>query len=248
MTTDGQPLLSVIMPVYNERNTIETIIAQVMAEPTRKELIIVDDGSKDGTRDWLSTYQRDGVRIIFHECNRGKGAALRTGIEAAHGKILIVQDADLEYDPSEYAQILKPILENKADVVYGSRFLGLGHRVLFFWHSVANKFLTLLSNMFSDLNLTDMETCYKAFRTDLIQRIHLQSDCFGFEPEVTAKIAKTGCRIYEVPITYNGRSYQEGKKIGFKDALLALWYIFRFNLFCRNPYKPGVEPFRIPKP
>ena len=245
-----EPVLSVIMPVYNERDTIETIIEQVMSEPTSKELLIVDDGSMDGTREWLREYEknggREGVRIVFHEHNRGKGAAVRTGIDAALGQIVIVQDADLEYDPKEYPVVLKPILSGKADVVFGSRFSGLEHRVLFFWHSIGNRLLTLLSNMFSDLNLTDMETCYKTFRRDLIQRLDLRANRFGFEPEVTAKVAKTHCRIYEVPISYHGRGYNEGKKIGWKDGVAALWYIIRFNLFCKNPYKPGVEPFKSP--
>lgn len=247
----NEPVLSVIMPVYNERATIESIIERVMAEPTPKELIIVDDGSQDGTREWLREFEaaggRDGVRVIYHGENQGKGAAVRTGFQAAQGQIAIVQDADLEYDPEEYPVVLKPILSGKADVVFGSRFLGLEHRVLYFWHSVGNKFLTLLSNMCSDLNLTDMETCYKAFRRDLIQRLDLRANRFGFEPEVTAKVAKTHCRIYEVPITYHGRGYGEGKKIGWKDGVAALWFILRYNLFCGNPYKPGVEPFEPPK-
>ncbi len=242
-------LLSVLMPVYNERKTIGNIIECVMAEPTPKELIIIDDGSQDGTREWLQEYEAkglpEGIRVLFHEQNQGKGAAVHTGIDAARGDVVIVQDADLEYDPQEYRTVLKPIWSGNADVVFGSRFLGLEHRVLFFWHSVANKFLTLLSNMFSDLNLTDMETCYKAFRRELIQSLDLRAKRFGFEPEVTAKVAKTHCRVYEVPITYHGRSYGEGKKIGWKDAVAALWYIIRFNLLCRNPYKPGVEPFKL---
>ena len=250
MTTHNAPLpeltLSVVMPVYNERETIEEIIDLVMAEPTPKELIVVDDGSQDGTRDRLQDYKREGVRILFHEVNQGKGAALHTGIDAATKDVVIIQDADLEYDPTEYSRILKPIQNGQADAVYGSRFSGQEHRVLFFWHSLGNKALTLLSNMFSDLNLTDMETCYKAFRRDLIQRLDLEAKRFGFEPEVTAKLAKTRCRIYEVPITYHGRGYSEGKKIGWKDGAAAFWHIVRFNLLCSNPYKPGVEPFEIP--
>ena len=196
------------------------------------EIIVVDDCSTDGTRELLQGGLRGEVdRLIVHERNRGKGAALRSGIAAATGGVVIVQDADLEYDPNEYPKVLAPILENRADVVFGSRFLGgQPHRVLYFWHSVGNGFLTLLSNMFTDLNLTDMETCYKAFRRELIQSIEIEEDRFGFEPEITAKVAKRGCRIYEVGISYYGRTYDEGKKIGYKDGFRAIWCILKYNL------------------
>ncbi|MDP8246265.1 MAG: glycosyltransferase family 2 protein [Candidatus Hinthialibacter antarcticus] len=223
-------LLSVIMPVYNECETIGEIIDMVMAEKTPKELIIVDDCSEDGTRDFLNNYSREGVRIYFHEVNQGKGAAIRTGQQHVNGDMVIIQDADLEYDPNEYPRLIRPIQHNNADVVYGSRFIGEEKRVLYFWHSLGNKFLTLLSNMLTNLNLSDMETCYKAFRTEVFKRITIESDRFGMEPELTAKVAKMGCRVYEVPISYHGRSYSEGKKITWRDGVSAIWCIIKFNL------------------
>ncbi|MBZ0258203.1 glycosyltransferase family 2 protein [bacterium] len=223
-------LLSVIMPVYNECETIGEIIDMVMNEPTPKELIIIDDCSVDGTRDFLQSYSREGVRILFHEVNQGKGAAIRTGQQHASGDIVIIQDADLEYDPNDYSRLIRPIEHNNADVVYGSRFIGEEKRVLYFWHSLGNKFLTLLSNMMTNLNLSDMETCYKAFRTETFKKIKIESDSFGMEPELTAKVAKMGCRVYEVPISYHGRSYSEGKKITWRDGFTAIWCIIKFNL------------------
>lgn len=224
-------LLSVLIPVYNEKDTIDDIINKVLAEPTEKEIIIVDDMSTDGTRDYLKTYQHDKVRIFFHEKNMGKGAAIRTAIEQIKGDVAIIQDADLEYNPSEYPRLIKPIIENNADVVYGSRFSGPEQRVLFFWHYVGNKALTLFSNMMTNLNLSDMETCYKAFRAEVIKKITIEANRFGMEPEVTAKIAKMGCRVYEVPISYYGRDYSEGKKITWRDGISAIWCIIKFNLF-----------------
>lgn len=226
-------LLSVIMPVYNERDTIEKIIEQVLSEPTEKELIVVDDCSKDGTRDILQKIHLPRVRIFFHEKNQGKGAAIRTAIAKITGDIAIIQDADLEYNPQEYSRMIKPIVEDKADVVYGSRFRGPEQRVLFFWHFIANKFLTLLSNMLTNLNLTDMETCYKAFRSSILKQITIESNRFGVEPELTAKVAKMSCRVYEVPISYYGRDYNEGKKITWKDGFSAVWCIIKYNLFAR---------------
>lgn len=223
-------LLSVIMPVYNECETIAEIIDMVMNEPTPKELIIIDDYSVDGTRDFLQTYSREGVRILFHEVNQGKGAAIRTGQKHVSGDMVIIQDADLEYDPNDYSRLIHPIVNNNADVVYGSRFIGEEKRVLYFWHSLGNKFLTLLSNMMTNLNLSDMETCYKAFRTETFKKITIESDSFGMEPELTAKVAKMGCRVYEVPISYHGRSYSEGKKITWRDGFTAIWCILKFNL------------------
>ncbi len=227
------PELSVIIPCYNEVGTIQGILDAVTAAAVDdKEVIVVDDCSVDGTREKLRTLSVPGVKVIYHERNRGKGAALRTGFQEARGAIVIVQDADLEYDPREYPKLIAPIREGRADVVFGSRFAGgESHRVLYFWHYAANKMLTLLSNMFTNLNLTDMETCYKAFRREIIQRIDLREERFGFEPEVTAKVARMGCRIYEVGISYSGRTYAEGKKIGWKDGLRAVWCILRYNLF-----------------
>lgn len=232
--TEGY-LLSVVMPVYNEESTIREILKQVDEVNIPKEIIIVDDYSTDGTRDILEEVVQiqDNVRVILHERNQGKGAALRTGMENVSGDIVIIQDADLEYDPKEYPSLLKPILEGHADVVYGSRFLGHERRVLFFWHMLGNRFLTLLSNAFTNLNLTDMETCYKVFKTQIIKDIKIESNRFGFEPEVTAKIAKMHCRIYEIPISYHGRDYTQGKKITWKDAVVAVWCIVKFNLFRR---------------
>ncbi len=227
------PEISVVIPCYNEVSTIEAILDAVRASEIRdKEIIVVDDASSDGTREKLRSLEgQPGLRVIFHERNRGKGAALRTGFLAATGDVVIVQDADLEYDPKEYGKLLAPIRAGKADVVYGSRFAGgESHRVLYFWHYAANKILTLCSNMFTNLNLTDMETCYKAFRREIIQRIDLREERFGFEPEFTAKVARMGCRIYEVGISYSGRTYAEGKKIGWRDGLRALWCIVRYNL------------------
>ncbi len=228
--------LSVVIPVFNERDYIDEIIRRVIASPVdNKELIIVDDCSTDGTRARLEELLRGAlhgsIRILFHEKNKGKGAALRTGFAAAGGDIVLIQDADLEYDPQEYPKLIAPILAGKADVVYGSRFAGgEQHRVLYFWHSVGNKFLTLLSNMLTNLNLTDMETCYKVFRREVLQSLKLTEDRFGFEPEVTARVAAAKCRVYEVGISYSGRTYEEGKKIGWKDGVRTLWCILKHNL------------------
>jgi glycosyltransferase involved in cell wall biosynthesis len=225
------PLLSVVIPVYNERATFLNLLEAVRAVPIHKEILVVDDASSDGTRDLLREEVEGripGVRVFYQPQNMGKGAALRRGFQEATGDLVIVQDADLEYDPREYPRLLEPILAGKADVVYGSRFQGGPHRVLYYWHSVGNGFLTNLSNMFTDLNLTDMETCYKVFRREVIQAIPLNQDRFGFEPEVTAKVARRGWRVYEVPISYAGRSYAEGKKIGWKDGVQAIWCILRY--------------------
>jgi glycosyltransferase involved in cell wall biosynthesis len=226
--------LSIVIPCYNERSTIAGILEAVHASPwPDKEIIVVDDCSRDGTRDLLQGELRAKVdRLVLHEVNQGKGAALRSGIAAATGDFLVIQDADLEYDPQEYPRLLAPRAVGRADVVYGSRFMGgQPHRVLYFWHRMGNGLLTLLSNMFTNLNLTDMETCYKAFRRELIQSIEIEEDRFGFEPEITAKIAKRGCRIYEVGISYYGRTYDEGKKIGYKDGFRAIYCILKYNLF-----------------
>jgi glycosyltransferase involved in cell wall biosynthesis len=224
--------LSVVIPCYNERATIEKIVEAVRASAyPDKEIIVVDDCSTDGTREKLGALHARVDRVVLHDVNRGKGAALRTGIAAATGDIVIIQDADLEYDPQEYPHMLAPILEGRADVVYGSRFMGAApHRVLYFWHRMGNGLLTLLSNMFTNLNLTDMETCYKAFRREVIQSITIEEDRFGFEPEVTAKLSKLGCRIYEVGISYYGRTYAEGKKINYRDGFRAIYCIFKYNL------------------
>lgn len=227
------PTLSVVIPCYNEVDTIESLLEAVVASDIDgQEIIVVDDYSTDGTREKLRLLSDKGViEVAFHERNLGKGAALRTGFARATGEIVIVQDADLEYDPREYPKLLAPILEGKADAVFGSRFAGgESHRVLYFWHYAANKMLTLASNMFTNLNLTDMETCYKAFRREIIQGIDIKENRFGFEPEVTAKLARSGCRIYEVGISYSGRTYAEGKKIGWKDGIRALWCIVRYNV------------------
>ena len=226
--------LSIIIPCYNEKSTIREVIDAVLAAPyDDKEIIIVDDCSKDGTKEVLLEEIEPLVhQILFHKVNQGKGAALRTGIQAATGDIVLIQDADLEYDPQEYPNLVEPILRNKADVVYGSRFMGSQpHRVLYFWHSVGNMVLTILSNMFTNLNLTDMETCYKVFRREIIQGISIKENRFGFEPEITAKIAKLECRIFEVGISYYGRTYKEGKKIGWKDGIRAIYCIIKYNLF-----------------
>ena len=224
--------LSVIIPVYNERETIHDIIAAVSATPYQKEILVVDDGSTDGAGDILSSMQQDDLKVFTHEENQGKGAALQTGFSNATGDIILIQDADLEYDPEEYPVLLKPILDGKADVVYGSRFAGQGaHRVLYFWHSVGNRFLTLLSNLFTNLNLTDMETCYKVFTKEALVGLMIKEKRFGFEPEITAKMAKKKLRIYEVPISYYGRTYEQGKKIGWKDGVWAIWCILKYNIF-----------------
>lgn len=229
--------LSVVIPVYNEKNTIAKIlqaVAGVNLPGMEKEIIVVDDGSTDGTREVLQNYTEPAYRIHLQEQNQGKGAALRKGFSLATGDFIIIQDADLEYDPKEYPLILAPLVEGKADVVYGSRFIGdRPHRVLFFWHSIGNKFLTLFSNMLTDLNLTDMETCYKAFTKEAMAKIlpKLESDRFNIEPEITARVAKARLRIYEVGISYHGRTYEEGKKIGVRDGFSALWAIIKFNLF-----------------
>ncbi|MGH7822819.1 MAG: glycosyltransferase family 2 protein [Candidatus Binatia bacterium] len=221
--------ISVVIPVFNERATVAELVRRVRAalDGREAEIVLVDDGSTDGTREVLRSLE--GVRLLEHERNRGKGAALRTGFAAVTGDVVIVQDADLEYDPRDYPKLLEPIEDGRADVVYGSRFLGGPHRVLFFWHFMANMMLTLLSNILTNLNLSDMETGYKVFRREVVDRIQIRSDRFNFEPEITAKVAKARYRIYEVPISYSGRTYEEGKKIGFRDGLSALWSIFKFR-------------------
>jgi glycosyltransferase involved in cell wall biosynthesis len=227
--------LSVVIPVYNERQWIKEILRRVEAVPIPKEIVIVDDCSTDGTREMLRELEtHPDIRVFYQPVNQGKGAALREGFRQARGDAVLVQDADLEYDPAEYPRLIQPILENRADVVYGSRFIGESHRVLYFWHYVANRFLTMMSNMFTNLNLTDMETCYKVFRREVLADIRLKSNRFGFEPEITAKVArrrKPPWRIFEIPISYSGRTYEEGKKIGLKDAISALYCIVRFRLF-----------------
>jgi glycosyltransferase involved in cell wall biosynthesis len=229
------PALSVIVPVYNEAGTVRTLLAQVMAVPMSKEIILVDDGSTDGTRAVLEEVRAatpdtadNRLLVLFHDRNQGKGAAVRTALPHVTGTIALIQDADLEYDPAEYPRLIQPILDGHADVVFGSRFTGSPRRVLMFWHTVANRFLTLLSNMCTNMNLTDMETCYKVFRAEILKRIPIRSDRFGLEPELTAKVAALRCRVYEVPISYHGRQYSEGKKIGWKDGVAAVWTILRF--------------------
>jgi len=222
--------LSVIIPVYNEAGTILEIIQRVKEAPFEKEIIVVDDSSNDGTASLLKE-NSEGIKALFHDRNKGKGAAIRTALPHITGDIAIIQDADLEYHPSEYPRLISPILNGVADVVYGSRFQGGTHRVLYFWHSVGNNVVTTLSNMFTNLNLSDMETGYKVFRSEVLKKIKIESNRFGFEPEITAKIAKMGCRIYEVPISYWGRDYSEGKKINWKDGLAALYWIIKFNIF-----------------
>ena len=236
--------LSIIIPCYNESSTILSLIEAVKQSPVKnREIIIVDDGSKDGTRDILAKLNDPEVRIIFHKSNQGKGAALRTGFREATGDICIVQDADLEYDPQEFPIVIQPIIEDKADVVFGSRFQsGRPHRVVYFWHRIGNGVLTLMSNLFTDLNLSDMETCYKAFRREIIQSINIRENRFGFEPEVTAKVAKMNLRIYEVGISYYGRTYDEGKKIGWKDGFRAIYCILKYNLWSKRWSLPSVPP------
>jgi len=225
--------VSIVIPCFNEEKTVEALVDAVRAsELPDKEIVLVDDASTDATWEIVSTKLVGRIdKVLRHERNRGKGAALRTGFAAATGDVVLVQDADLEYDPREYPKLLKPIFENKADVVFGSRFAGgESHRVLYFWHAVLNKLLTLVSNVLTDLNLTDMEVCYKAFRRDVLEQIELEEDRFGFEPEITAKVAKLGVRIYEVGVSYSGRTYAEGKKIGWRDGAHALWCLLKYNL------------------
>jgi glycosyltransferase involved in cell wall biosynthesis len=225
-------VLSIIIPIYNEVTTIDEILKRVLSVPLEKEIIAVDDFSQDGTREKLARLaeRHDNLKVRYHEKNMGKGAAIRTGLKHVTGEMVIIQDADLEYNPDEYTRLVKPIVEGRADVVYGSRFAGgEEHRVLYFWHYVGNRFLTLLSNMFTNLNLTDMETCYKVFRTDILKGIRLEQNRFGFEPEITAKIARAGCRIFEIGISYSGRTYTEGKKIGWKDGVKAIWCIIKYR-------------------
>jgi len=231
LNSDKNFTLSIIIPVFNERDTVNRVLETVLATQYKKEVIIVDDGSTDGTSDILKEIKHADVKIFYHQKNTGKGSALRTGFAKATGDIILIQDADLEYDPVEYPALLEPILSGKADVVYGSRFGGQGaHRVLYFWHALGNRFVTLLSNICTDLNLTDIETCYKVFIREALEGIQIKENRFGFEPEITAKIARKKLRIYEVPISYNGRTYEQGKKINWRDGLQALWCIFRYNL------------------
>ncbi len=239
-------IVSVVIPVYNERHTVEALLRKVDEVGLHTEVVVVDDGSTDGTRDILPDLETEGLidTLVFQPRNQGKGAALRTGFQHATGDVVVVQDADLEYDPTEFPILLEPILAGKADAVYGSRFLGGAHRVLFFWHSVGNRFLTLLSNMFTDLNLTDMETCYKMVRRDLLQSLPLSADRFGIEPELTARLAQSGARLYELPISYHGRSYAEGKKIGWRDGVSAIWSILKFNL--TGPRASRWQPPAVP--
>ena len=225
--------LSIVMPVFNEKNTIEEIISRIQSVDIgiKKEIILVDDCSNDGTREILEKIDQNNIKVYFHSKNQGKGAALQTGFSNVEGDIILIQDADLEYDPREYPRLLEPILDGRADAVYGSRFLCAPNRVLFFWHYVGNKILTTLTNMTSNLNLTDIETCYKVFKKEILDKITLKSKRFGFEPEITIKLAKLKCRIYEVPISYSGRDYSEGKKILWKDGVSAIFHIFKYKFF-----------------
>ncbi len=227
-------MISVIMPVYNEVKTISKIVRRVQSVDLKKEIIIVDDASTDGTREVLQELANEpDITVLFHQLNQGKGAALRTAFNEVKGDIVIIQDADLEYDPFEYSKLIRPIMEGKADAVYGSRFLGGPHRVLLFWHYLGNKILTLFSNMFTNLNLTDMETCYKVFKSSLLKEFTIESNRFGVEPEITTKLARLKCRIYEVDISYSGRDYTEGKKINWKDGIAAFYWILKFNLWSK---------------
>jgi glycosyltransferase involved in cell wall biosynthesis len=222
--------LSIVIPIYNERETLETLIAKVNAVDYDKEILLIDDFSSDGTREVLKKYEnKENFQVLYHDHNQGKGAALRTGFSNVNGDIIIIQDADLEYNPADYGTLIEPILDGRADVVYGSRFLGGPHRVLFFWHSIGNMVLTTFSNMLTNINLTDMETGYKVFTKKVNDTLTFKCDRFGFEPEFTAKVAKNNFRIYEVPISYNGRDYSEGKKITWKDGIAAIWYIIKFK-------------------
>lgn len=225
--------LSIVMPVFNEKNTIEEIISRIQSVDVgiKKEIILVDDCSNDGTREILEKIDQNNIKVYFHKKNQGKGAALQTGFSNVEGDIILIQDADLEYDPREYPKLLEPILDGRADAVYGSRFLCGPHHVFFFWYYVGNKILTTLTNMTSNLNLTDIETCYKVFKKEILDKINLKSKRFGFEPEITIKLAKLKCRIYEVPISYSGRDYSEGKKIRWKDGVSAIFHIFKYKFF-----------------
>ena len=231
--------LSIVVPVYNEKDTIERILSRVIDASVynmEKEIIVIDDFSTDGTREILKKYQGNTVKIYYHEQNKGKGAALKTGFGKVTGDAVIIQDADLEYDPQDYEKLLKPLIDGKADVVFGSRFMGgEPHRVIYFWHYLGNKFLSMFSNMFTNLNLTDMETCYKLFKKEVLDKIGIEEDRFGFEPEITAKVSMLDVRIYEVGISYSGRSYAEGKKIGFKDGFRTIYVIVKYGLFKRRP-------------
>ena len=233
---EGKLKLTIIIPVFNEAKTVLNVLERVKNVPIEKEIIVVDDASTDGTRDLLEKCE-EGMKVLFHETNQGKGAAIRTALPHVTGDLVVIQDADLEYDPMEYPQLVAPILEGKADVVYGSRFMGGPHRVLFFWHAVGNKVITTLSNMLTDLNLSDMETGYKVFRVEVLRNITVESNRFGIEPEITAKVAQMGYRIYEIPISYWGRDYSEGKKINWKDGVAALYWIIKYNLFRRTRKK-----------
>ena len=242
----GRLVVSIVVPAYNEVATAERLLRRVAAVSLPKEVIVVDDGSTDGTRELLRRLQGEGLvdELLFHDRNRGKGAALRTGFARAGGDVVVVQDADLEYDPNEIAALVLPIATGNADAVYGSRFLGGSHRVLYFWHMVGNRFLTLISNLFTNLNLTDMETCYKVVRTELLQSLHLRANRFGIEPEITARLAQSRARVWEVPISYAGRTYAEGKKIGWKDGVAALWHILRSNLLGPKPPRWDGRPIQ----
>ena len=239
----GAGQLSVVMPCYNEAATIDAIVERVMASPHTHELLIVDDGSTDGTRDRLAGFDDPRITVLLQPYNQGKGAALRRGFQQATGEFVVVQDADLEYDPADWDLLLEPLIRGDADVVYGSRFQsGRPRRVLYFWHSIGNRLLTLLSNMFTDLNLTDMETCYKAFRREIIQAITLEEDRFGIEPEITAKVAASGCRVWEVGISYSGRTYEEGKKISWRDGVSAIRCIVKYGLQGRVTSQRQLRP------